>query len=286
MEKTYEKRGYLNEDFRVFSLRDHRAPEIDYHYHEFNKAIFFVSGNASYYIDGSRYILEPGDVILIKRGLIHRPDVMSDAVYERIIFYIAPELLAMYSEEETDLESCFSEAAQLGRCVLRPPRRLSEKLRAMAENAVKAERDARFGGRMLARLGVLSLAVELCRAVRDTGVGAAPTEKFGEKTGGLIRYIDSHLTEELTIDKLAACMYMSKYHMMRRFREETGFSVHEYIAHRRLNLAKGLMAGGMPATEACYKCGYGSYSSFLRAYKKFSGESPSRSARANLEYVD
>ena len=33
------KRGYLNEDFRLFHLKDSRAQKLDYHYHEFDKLI-------------------------------------------------------------------------------------------------------------------------------------------------------------------------------------------------------------------------------------------------------
>ena len=37
--ETASKRGYLNEDFRLFHLKDSRAQKVDYHYHEFDKLI-------------------------------------------------------------------------------------------------------------------------------------------------------------------------------------------------------------------------------------------------------
>ena len=33
------KRGYLNEEYRLFHLRDSRALALDYHYHEFDKVV-------------------------------------------------------------------------------------------------------------------------------------------------------------------------------------------------------------------------------------------------------
>ena len=33
------KRGYLNEDYRLFHLRDDRPLRLDYHYHEFDKLV-------------------------------------------------------------------------------------------------------------------------------------------------------------------------------------------------------------------------------------------------------
>ena len=43
----------------------------------------------------------------------------------------------------------------------------------------------------------------------------------------------------------------------------------------RLNThARMLMEGGMRATEACYRCGFRSYSSFTRSYGKYFGTTP------------
>ena len=37
-------RGYLNEDYRLFHLRDSRALKLDYHYHEFDKLVLQLGG--------------------------------------------------------------------------------------------------------------------------------------------------------------------------------------------------------------------------------------------------
>ena len=87
-------------------------------------------------------------------------------------------------------------------------------------------------------------------------------------------YLDAHLTEDLNIDALAEKFYISRFHMMRRFREETGTTIHAYISDRRLMLARDFINEGMAATEACFRCGFGSYSSFSRAYGKFFGTTP------------
>ena len=86
--------------------------------------------------------------------------------------------------------------------------------------------------------------------------------------------MDGHLTEEVRIDQLAERFYISKFHMMRRFREETGTTVHTYLSDRRLMLARDLIAQGMAATDACFRSGFRSYSSFSRAYGKLFGTTP------------
>ena len=61
----YEKRGYLNEPFRLFHLADDRHEEIAYHYHSFHKIIMLLAGRAGYAIEGERYTLQPGDYVLV-----------------------------------------------------------------------------------------------------------------------------------------------------------------------------------------------------------------------------
>ena len=61
---------------------------------------------------------------------------------------------------------------------------------------------------------------------------------------------------------------------MHKLKEETGYTIGNYLTTKRLLLAKDLIAGGMPITEACYECGFRNYSTFSRAYKKNFGSNP------------
>ena len=86
--------------------------------------------------------------------------------------------------------------------------------------------------------------------------------------------MDAHLAEDISIDALAEQVYLSKYHMMRLFRKETGITVHDYLTQRRLLLARDHIRAGLSATDACYRSGWRSYSSFTRAYAKQFGTTP------------
>ena len=62
--------------------------------------------------------------------------------------------------------------------------------------------------------------------------------------------------------------------MLRLFRRETGATIHGYLTERRLMMARELMAGGMSATDACFRSGWRSYCSFTRAWGKRFGSTP------------
>ena len=61
----YEKRGYLLENFRLFHLNSRGGTQVEYHYHEFCKILLLVSGQGGYFVDGQRYLLQPGDIVLL-----------------------------------------------------------------------------------------------------------------------------------------------------------------------------------------------------------------------------
>mgnify|MGYP004482762241 FL=1 len=267
----YEVRGYLKEPFRLFHLADSRRERIEYHYHTFHKVIILLAGKAGYAIEGERYDLSPGDFVLVGRGSIHRPEVAEDDFYERMILYIDPAYLTSLSTEDCDLESCFRQAQTAFRYVYRDEG--GSRVRQLFETLARTSREGGYGAALLERAQFLELMVEVNRVCRGGHqVQAAAGDR---KVVALLQYLNLHLTEELSIDQLAERFYISKYHMMRRFRQETGYSIHGYLTEKRLLLAQRLLAQGVSPSEAGERAGYQDYSTFSRAYKKHFGRGPS-----------
>lgn len=276
-QQTYEKRGYLREDFRLFHLSGAMDEPVDWHYHTFHKIILFLSGRAAYGIEGKSYPLESGDLIVVPSGCIHRPELAPGAPYERVIVYISPEFLRASATPGCDLESCFTQARTQFRFVLRPG--AGRRSFTAALSALEQEQSAQhFGSELMARALFLQFLIGVSRGMAENRLEYVSSSACDEKIVAILQYLSLHLTEELRIDDLAARFYISKYHMMRRFKEETGYTIHNYVVTKRLMLAREKIADGMPVGEACYACGFGEYSAFARAYKKQFSVSP-RTAR-------
>jgi AraC-like DNA-binding protein len=58
-------------------------------------------------------------------------------------------------------------------------------------------------------------------------------------------WITDHLGEPLTLEAIAAEAHMSSRTLARRFRAETGDSVQDWIALRRVELARGLLEANL-----------------------------------------
>lgn len=272
MSEKYAQKGYLLEDFRLFHLKDQGETKTDYHYHEFYKLLFFVSGKGGYFVEGKRYILSPGDIILIGKQCVHRPEFEQGSCCERIIFYISPDFLERESFGSCQLTDCFSREMDH---VLRPNEKTRQTLFSVVSDIEQELSSNRYGNEIVSTGMLLRLLVEIARSTFHKEVQKpAPMLPKSKRMLDMIHYLDAHLTEELNIDTLAEKFYISRFHMMRRFREETGTTIHAYISDHRLMLARNLIGQGEPATEVCFKCGFGSYSSFSRAYGKFFGTTP------------
>ena len=272
---AYEERGYLHEDFRLFHLADDRRQEIAYHYHTFHKLILLLAGRAEYAIEGEHYQLQPGDFVLVGRGSIHRPEVAEGDFYERVILYMEPAYLQRTGM--ADLSWCFQNAQQQFRYVYHSSG--NDSIRKLLYELERAMEDTDFGSDILRRALFDQLMVAINRTVAEgkTVDGKVRDSKVVE----VLQYLNTHLTEDLSIDELAARFYISKYHLMRRFRCETGYTIHNYMTEKRLLLAQQMLDRDLTLWEVAEQCGYQDYSTFSRAYKKQFGYAPSEERKGN-----
>ena len=272
MNEIYEKRGYLLEDFRLFHLKDAQGAMMDYHYHEFCKIMFLISGAGAYSVEGKRYALNAGDIVLVGNQCVHRPEFESGIPYERIILYISPEFLEKNSTVDGNLKECFD---GVNGHVFRP----EESERAAVYEQLKlletSFSDEEYGKTILVNSILLRLLVEIVRGFRygDRKM-PEPLLPTSKRMKEMVTYLDQHLTEDIQIEDLSERFYLSRYHLMRIFKEEMGTTIHAYLSNRRLLLAREYILQGKSTTEACFLSGFQSYAAFARAYGKFFGETP------------
>lgn len=273
MEK-YEKRGYLNSDFKMFHLIDKEPKNFNYHYHDFNKIIIFIRGNVTYTIEGKSYELKPYDIVLVNSGEVHKPIINEECIYERIIIYISPEFINSYKKSNYDLSYCFIKSQSEKSNVLRLDSIRKSKLYQVSRELEQAFTDNDYANELYYNILFLEFMIHLNRATIHNFINYVETNYSNKKIIEIIDYLNCHLTESLSIDMLSETFYMNKYYLMHSFKEETGYSIGTYLSTKRLLLAKQLIQTGTPITAACYDCGFKNYSTFLKAYKKSFHDSP------------
>ena len=265
------KTGYLKEDFRLFHINDRTDQEFEWHYHDFHKIIIFVSGKVTYHIEGKAYQLKTQDILLVSQGAIHKPEIDPSIPYERYIFWIRDDL------SSPELNTCFQKANDRSFNLIRLDSALQEKLKDLLPEIEHSLRDTQFGDSILSKALFAQFMVYINRIFLKSS--SAPDQKSyssDSQVEQLLKYINRNLSENLSIDHLAERFFFSKYHMMRKFKKETGYTIHNYIISKRLLHARSLIAQGTPVMKAAMQSGFQDYTAFVRAYKKQFGTVPTQ----------
>ena len=80
-------------------------------------------------------------------------------------------------------------------------------------------------------------------------------------------YIEKHLEQDLSLDRIAMDLNYSKFYIARTFAEKTGTSIYKYILGRRLTLAaKELVETKKPIIDIAYEAHYNSQQAFTLAF--------------------
>ncbi len=272
----YQQLGYLNTNFRLFYLTDNSSEEPDYHYHDFDKIIIFLKGKISYTIEGRSYDLQPYDIVLVNQFHIHKPFIDNQVPYERIIIYIAREFIDTYRTANYDLTSCFQKATKEASYVLRIPNIRQTPLLESMLTLVRSFQDTAYAHELKQQLDILQFLIHLNRASQSDSVHFITNTNPNQKLLDIMEYMNTHLSEDISVDLLAQRFFISKYHLMRSFKKCTGYTLLDYLTMKRMVLARFLLDSdsSTPLTEIAFQVGYHDYSTFYRAYRKFYGSAP------------
>ena len=105
-----------------------------------------------------------------------------------------------------------------------------------------------------------------CLRCRPRSISGNRQSDFAKE---ICRYIEQHLDEPITLERLGKVFRQSPFHLQRRFRTVLGITPREYADSCRLRLLKRNLQAGDNVTRAMYDAGYGSSS---RLYEKTSSQ--------------
>ena len=276
MKDINNKVGYLNDNFKIFHIRDKKDIKFEYHHHDFSKIVILIDGDLTYYIEGKAYILKPWDILFVNKNEIHKPVVNPDKYYERIVIWLNPDFMAKHAQGNNDLLKCFEVAIKNNYNLLRLNMKSIEVIKNLIQDIQNCNNSNEFGSEILKESLFVQLMVLMNRLFLNSDKNRDIEDIQYDKTiEGVLNYINSNLENDLSIDTIASEFFISKYYLMRKFKNQIGSSIHNYVVQKRLILARSLISDGLSMSSVCSRCGFNDYSSFVRAFKKVYGVSPS-----------
>ena len=276
MKDINNKVGYLNDNFKIFHIRDKKDIKFEYHHHDFSKIVILIDGDLTYYIEGKAYILKPLDILFVNKNEIHKPVVNPNKYYERIVIWLNPDFMAKYAQGNNNLLKCFEVAIKNNYNLLRLNMKSIDIIKNLIQDIQNCNNSNEFGSEILKESLFVQLMVLMNRLFLNSDKNRDIEDIQYDKTiEGVLNYINSNLENDLSIDTIASEFFISKYYLMRKFKNQIGSSIHNYVVQKRLILARSLISDGLSMSSVCSRCGFNDYSSFVRAFKKVYGVSPS-----------
>ena len=266
----------LSQDFEVFYYSDTLFQSVGVHTHTYYEFYFFLEGEVTMEIDGHRLPLKQGDLAVVPPGIRHRANVTDPShPYRRIVLWISASFAAELMNESPDYMYLLQRAVTSHEYVYHFDLIEYNELRTRLFSLLDEIHQDRFGRSVRINLLISDLLIQINRCIYEKQLPLSRSETPGIYES-IVRFIDMHLEENLSLDRLAGEFYLSKYYIAHLFQETTGLSIHQYITKKRLQLCLGTIRDGASVTEAYSRCGFGDYSSFYRAFKKEYGLSPAQ----------
>ena len=278
----FNQRQYmLSDDFEIFYYSDTHFSSVDIHAHDYYEFYFFIEGDVAMEIDGIEYPVNPGEMVLVPPGVMHRAVVQSGTVpYRRIVFWISERCCESLSAQSEDYNYIFIRQKETGRYCFSFNDIEASEIRSRLFALIDETRAERWGRDTGISLCLANLLLLINRTVhRYEDAGAAGDDKSWYEM--ITNYIHEHLSEDLSLDTMSRDLYISKFYISHLFQETTGMSVHQYITGLRLAACCESILAGALVTDVYSQFGFHDYSAFYRAFRKEYGMSPAAYIKNN-----
>ncbi len=124
------------------------------------------------------------------------------------------------------------------------------------------------------RGGLVAVVEASLAAVRAPDARTLPGGPLRREIALARRIIQDRFTQAISLGELAAEVGLSKFHLLRLFREEVGTTPHAYQLHLRISRAREMLDARAPAAEVALVCGFADQAHFTRAFKRIVGYTP------------
>lgn len=242
------------------------------HFHSTYEIYVLMSGQREFFIQDRTITIAEGDVVIISPNVLHRTTNAERPKHERLII----NMHAQYFSVDGSHEEVLQPLLQRDYLILKGSLR-SRELIDMHTRAIMQEMKERGSGfELYAQTLAVQLLIMCCRHFRqhDAEPLAAPSPMH-ERISEIVRYINDHYMEELSLHLLADQFYISPYYLSRSFKEATGFAFVEYVNSVRIKEAKKqLESSNLKVNLIAKKVGFGSVTHFGRVFKAVTGHSP------------
>lgn len=233
------------------------------HSHDYYEIELCTGGKAVHKINGVEYPFFEGAFILLQPSDFHEVLVQEPISYFNVSFSslaINKEYLYTLIKKEEFIYGTLSKD-------------VFDFLSVVCKNAAKESEEA---ATIQTKETLQALLHVLLAYLSKTQQSAADRQKRSVSLEEAIEYLHAHFADAPTLKEIALHAGLQPNYFCRKFKQETGKTYVEYLNALKIEHAKKMLqACNLSITEIAFSSGFFSSTSFLRAFKKSTGFSPS-----------
>jgi len=271
MEATFLSNTAVFEGFYAYFIQnptDELSKKL--HYHNFYELQIHFSDTGSLKIESKKYDLHAGDFAFIN---IFEPHAFLpiDNTYEHLFITLEPSFLLAVCSNKSNLLNLWSQKNKF-----HPVFHLDDAAFKTITVIIDELKQTKLshGQDLLERALIHKILANLYNFFFDGEHIMAMESQHVDIIAKLIRFIASHLNEDLSLERLSAEVDLSTFHICRIFKKYAGNSITKYIITNRIEKAKCLLRENTSLEKISKETGFNNYPHFFKTFKKLTGYSP------------
>lgn len=267
-ESSYLEHINLN-DKSIYFNRMKDMPANYYHWHQCVEILSVSQGVGIALMDHQQYTVKPGRIFIFPPGKLHKVFVEQDARnhYHRTTLHFNGTQIEQYLRDFPRQQMLLRQLCARG-----------EKARVFDVGDMQPIIEtllSRFEALVQSKTFSISDSAFLVMQL----ISLLPYEEqaTGQNTFSvrITRWIETHFHERCSLEEIAAEMGCSRGHASRRFHEETGGTIQEYLMMRRIRQACELLLHTQNSVrDIAEQVGFSEYAWFITCFRKNMGKTP------------
>lgn len=263
-----------------FSLRyaaNHaqRADGYD-HYHQGLELLFIHEGCGTVFTNGRLYEMAAGQLYFFQPFQFHRVFAAANRTYRRTVIKFEPSFLLPYLQPFAALSHFLGDLCK-GTAAVHYIELSEHETRLLAALSVLQHQSGMNQANLDSFAALMTGFLEALRL--SHGSRLFPSHDHQQitpyYTEAVIQWIEDHLQEKFQLDELAQSLHLSKNHISRRFKAETGSSIQDCLISRRIRRACQLLhTTSLPIEHIAAEAGFSNSSYFCKLFKRHLGLPP------------
>lgn len=248
--------------------------------HDFWEFLCVDKGEVEVIADHQTHILHKGDLIFHEPGEFHAVKALGKTAPNLAVVSFTCHSSAMDFFRGKILTMAESDRSLIAQIILEAQRTFSTPLNDPYLTRMLRKNPPAYGSEQLILLYLEELLIHILRRYQSaqSAVYEHPnkTEKNNQLYASVISYLEQHLAERLTVDKICRDTLIGRSHLQKIFRNRHNCGVIDYFIQMKIDAAKQMIRERqMNYTQISDKLGYTSIHYFSRQFKLITGMTPS-----------